>query len=109
MTKQIDEQLAKNECATRGKYTILEKLGSGQSASVYLAQTNDLAHLVALKIIKDDCWKETLKSEARTLRALNAVDEVVRLIDDKSENDNFIALEYLPVSLDTIIEQYTHQ
>ena len=99
MTASLEEKLSKGESAFVGEYKLIRLLGKGQSAHVYLAEREGLAQPAALKLIKNTGWTGALQSEAKTLRNLQTADCVVRLLDDQSADKNFIALEYLPVSL----------
>lgn len=86
-----------------GKYEILQKLGRGGMADVYLAQDSVLGHTVALKLIEhaaDADTRDAIDAERRgsVLQAhLAAIDPRVVSIYDSGDVDGFffVAMEYV--------------
>ena len=78
-----------------GKYKILDILGQGGSATVYLAQDNNIGNMWAIKkVSKSGCVKNPM-DEALMLGKLNhpALPRVFDVID--TELNTFIVMEYL--------------
>jgi len=86
-----------------GKYEILQKLGRGGMADVYLAQDSVLGHTVALKLIEhaddaDTCDAIEAERRGSVLQAhLAAIDSRVVQIFDSGDVDGFfyVAMEYV--------------
>jgi eukaryotic-like serine/threonine-protein kinase len=86
-----------------GKYEILQKLGRGGMADVYLARDNTTGAMVALKLIEHGTDVDTLDSIEAERRGtelqtrLAAVDPHVAEIYDSSDADGFfyVAMEYV--------------
>jgi serine/threonine protein kinase len=83
-----------------GPYKIIERLGAGGMAEVYLAQDTRLNRLVALKLLpsyfaSDGARLRRFQSEARAASALNHPN--ILTIHEVSENDGvyFIATEFI--------------
>jgi serine/threonine protein kinase len=83
------------------RYRILKKLGSGVTATVYLAKDRRLRKLVAMKVfdpnlLRDPRWSHRLAREARCAAELThpniaAFHEMIH-----SEGMDFIVMEYVP-------------
>ena len=86
-----------------GKYEILQKLGRGGMADVYLAQDSVLGHTVALKLIEhaadaDTCDAIEAERRGSVLQAhLAAMDHRVAQVYDSGDVDGFffVAMEYV--------------
>ena len=81
-------------------YTILQKLGSGGFACVYLAR-NSLNELVAIKLLKPKYNKsegqQLFLKEVRFLQELNHQQHILPILDyGKSEDTSYIVVEYTP-------------
>jgi serine/threonine protein kinase len=83
-----------------GPYRIIERIGAGGMAEVYLAQDTRLNRLVALKLLppyfaSDDFRLRRFQSEARAASALNHPN--ILTIHEVGENDGvyFIATEFI--------------
>jgi serine/threonine protein kinase len=83
------------------KYRILEEIGTGTVATVYLARNLATNDMVALKVMHAELTEEgqflrRFRREARLLEKLDSP-YAVRLLDyGEEEGLNFIALEYVP-------------
>jgi serine/threonine protein kinase len=83
-----------------GKYKVLERLGSGSTAGVYLCQHERVRRLVAVKVLPtssaNDPWSlERFYREARALSALDHAN-IVRAYDiDQDETLHFLVMEYV--------------
>lgn len=83
-----------------GHYTIERKLGEGGMGEVYLAFDNSLERLVALKILstafsQDADRVQRLKQEAKAISALNHPNIITIYEIGKTENIEFIAMEFV--------------
>jgi tRNA A-37 threonylcarbamoyl transferase component Bud32 len=84
------------------RYTLLEVLGDGGMARVYLARDNVLDREVALKVLRDqhaldEALVERFRREARNAAALNHPN-IVQVYDQGRDDDGtyYIAMEYVP-------------
>ncbi len=83
-----------------GSYKILDELGYGGSAAVYLAQKEDDSRKVALKVLYPHAFREPglvkrFEREARTVAKLNHPN-IIRIFDTQYEGEFFfIAMEYI--------------
>ncbi len=83
-----------------GHYTIERKIGEGGMGEVYLAFDNSLERFVALKILSESFSKDAervqrLKQEAKAASALNHPNIITIYEIGKTENIEFIAMEYV--------------
>ena len=91
-----------------GHFEILEELGVGGFATVYRARDTTLGRIVALKVphphlMRDVAYRERFLREARMAAALNHPG-VVTIHEVEQEQDGFfIAMEFLPSSLDRLL------
>ncbi|MBI2923822.1 MAG: protein kinase [Planctomycetes bacterium] len=87
--------------AAFGRYTLIEKIGSGGMGSIWKAWDNTLGRWCALKLLheehaKHDDHRERFLREARAAARL-AHPNIVQVYEVGVENDSvFIALEYVP-------------
>jgi serine/threonine protein kinase len=85
---------------TIGKYKVLERLGAGRMASVYLCEHEPTPLLVAIKVLPaakadDPASLERFYREARALAALNHPN-IVRAYDiDQDDTLHFLVMEYI--------------
>jgi serine/threonine protein kinase len=83
-----------------GKYRILDRLGSGGMAQVYLGEHRHMKHRVAIKVLppakaQDPAAVERFLREARATAALNHPN-IVRAHDiDQDDGLHFIVMEYI--------------
>src|SRR5918999_1608553 len=84
------------------RYTLLDVLGGGGMARVYLAHDNVLDREVALKVMReyyadDENFVERFRREAKNAAALNHPD-IVQVYDQGHTKDGtyYIAMEYVP-------------
>ena len=84
------------------RYTLLEVLGGGGMAQVYLAHDNVLDRKVALKVLReqyadDEEFVERFRREARSAASLNHPN-IVQVYDQGRDDDGtyYIAMEYVP-------------
>src|SRR3712207_6067926 len=85
------------------RYTLLEVLGDGGMARVFLARDNVLERDVALKILReqyadDEAFVERFRREARSAAALNHP-SIVQVYDQGRAHEDgtyYIAMEYVP-------------
>jgi serine/threonine protein kinase len=83
-----------------GPYKILEKLGEGGFATVYLAQANHLnqAKRVALKVLNSDQGYRRFQREVETVARLEHPN-IIRIFDtgeDERSGVPYFAMEYIP-------------
>jgi serine/threonine protein kinase len=85
----------------RGRYRVLERLGEGGMAIVYLAEQINVERKVALKVLhgrysEDEEFVKRFRQEARLAASLNH-SSVIRIYDFDQAADGmlFIAMEYL--------------
>jgi serine/threonine protein kinase len=96
---------------TIGKYKVLERLGSGSAASIYLCEHKLARRRVAVKVLptasaSDPSSLERFYREARALSAL-AHPNIVRAYDiDQDDTLHFLVMEYVDgSSLQEIVEK----
>ncbi len=78
-----------------GRYRLVQLLGSGAMASVWLAEDTELERNVALKILRPDADRERFRREARAVAALSHP-HVCPLFDfGETRRGPFIVLEHL--------------
>src|SRR3954451_19375818 len=83
-----------------GRYKIIRKLGAGGMADVYLAEDQELARRVAIKILNDrhaadDQFVERFRREAKNAAGLSHPNIVSIYDRGDSEGTYYIAMEYL--------------
>lgn len=84
----------------RGRYEIVEKIGSGGMAVVYRGKDRELDRYVTVKVLReeyigDDEFIERFRSEARSAAKLSHPN-IVRVYDVGADGDiNFIVMEYI--------------
>jgi serine/threonine protein kinase len=97
----------------KGKYRILDEVGQGSVATVYLAKDLESNQVIALKIIHphligEGQFLERFQREARLLAKLDSP-HVVQILDfgaDEDEELNYIAMEFIEGhTLSTILER----
>jgi serine/threonine protein kinase len=94
----------------KGKYTIMQEIGSGTVSTVYLAMNLTTNEVVALKVIHTELTEEgqflrRFRREAKLLEKLDSP-YAARLLDyGEVEGLNFVTLEYVPGrTLDQVLE-----
>ena len=93
-----------------GRYEILEEIASGGQGSVYRARDVSLNRVVALKVLhphwaRNAQYRERFLREARTAASLTHPN-VVTIYEVGEEGDQlYIAMEYLPKSLNEVLEE----
>src|SRR3954447_23093777 len=93
--------MADQVARTVGRYEVLEELGRGGMATVYLARQLDLDRLVALKELSalrqsDHSFTERFLRESRLAGSLNPPNIVTVHDYFESEGTPYIAMEYVP-------------
>ena len=83
-----------------GRYRILQKLGSGGMANVYLAEDEELGRRVAIKILNDrhasdESFVERFRREAKNAAGLSHPNIVYVYDRGEAEGTYYIAMEYL--------------
>ena len=83
-----------------GRYRILQKLGSGGMANVYLAEDEELGRRVAIKILNDrhasdESFVERFRREAKNAAGLSHPNIVSVYDRGEAEGTYYIAMEYL--------------
>jgi eukaryotic-like serine/threonine-protein kinase len=79
-----------------GRYRLLERLGAGTMAQIWLAQDLELERQVAVKILRPDADRGRFQREARAVAGLSHPN-VCRLYDfGETDEGPFMVLEYLP-------------
>jgi serine/threonine protein kinase len=92
----LDERIGQSV----GRYRIIDRLGSGGMAEVYLAHDEQLERLVALKIlpayfVSDDRRLRRFQGEAKAASGLNHPNILTIYEVGKSDGAHFIATEYI--------------
>ena len=82
------------------RYTLLNKLGGGGMANVYLAHDEVLDREVALKLMReafidDEEFLERFRREARNAASLSHPN-IAQVYDQGRDGQNYIAMEYVP-------------
>ncbi|MCZ6789098.1 MAG: protein kinase, partial [Chloroflexi bacterium] len=94
-------------------YHLLEEIAAGGQATVHKAWDTRTGQIVALKVMhphlaKDAGYLERFHREAR-LAASITHPNVIRIFDvGQSEDAHYMALEYLPLSLHSLIQTQGH-
>ena len=93
-----------------GKYQIIEEIASGGQGAVYRALDPDLDRVVALKVLHshlslDAQSQERFLREARMVASLNHPNIVTIHEVGRDGNLLFIAMEFLPSSLQDLLEE----
>jgi eukaryotic-like serine/threonine-protein kinase len=84
------------EAVIAGRYRLLERLGTGAMAQIWLARDLELERQVAVKILRPDADRERFRREARAVAGLSHPN-VCRLYDFGETGEGpFMVLEYLP-------------
>jgi len=80
---------------TLGRYTLVERLGSGAMGVVYRAEDRELSRHVAVKILSrpDDALTERLVREARSMAQVNHPNVVAVYDVGTSDSTTYIAME----------------
>lgn len=79
-----------------GRYRLLERLGTGAMAQIWLARDLELERRVAVKILRPDAERDRFTREARAVAGLSHPN-VCRLYDFGETGDGpYMVLEYLP-------------
>src|SRR2546425_4387494 len=83
-----------------GRYRIIRKLGAGGMANVYLAEDQELARSVAIKILDDrhaahDSFIQRFRREANNSAGLSHPNIVSIYDRGEAEGTYYIAMEYL--------------
>jgi len=102
LTESLPRILSVQQTVVDNRYKILELLGSGGMAGVYLAHDEVLDRDVALKVVDqrstgDREFVERFRQEARSVAALSHPNIVP--VYDRGETEDgtyYIAMEYLP-------------
>ncbi len=81
---------------TIGRYHVVRPLGAGGMGTVFLAHDPVLERDVALKVLHRDKVQSTLHEEAKALAALSHPGIVTVFEIGVHEDQDFIAMEYLP-------------
>ncbi len=93
-----------------GRYDILESVGTGGFATVYRAQDAQLGRAVALKVLHphlagDPQYVERFTREARLAASINHPNVVTIHEVSQDANSHFIAMEFLPSSLEAQLQR----
>ncbi len=91
-----------------GSYKVLEKIGAGGMASVYLAVHQDVPNLrVVLKLLSDPRMVERFRAEADKLALLDGHSNICQIKHFFNYGEDFaIAMEYIDgVTLDQIVKE----
>jgi eukaryotic-like serine/threonine-protein kinase len=81
--------------AIAGRYRLLERLGTGAMAQIWLARDLELDRAVAIKILRPDADRARFRREARAVAGLSHPN-VCRLYDfGETDEGPFMVLEYL--------------
>jgi tRNA A-37 threonylcarbamoyl transferase component Bud32 len=88
-----------------GRYEILEEIAAGGFATVYRARDTELGRVVALKVLhphmaRDPQYVERFLREARMAASISHSNVVTIHEVGREGNSHFIAMEYLPSSLE---------
>lgn len=78
-----------------GRFTVLERLGSGGSGVVFAAWDPRLERRVAVKVLHDDRGDGALEREARTLARLNHPNVVAVYEVCEADDTVFLAMEFV--------------
>ncbi|MCS7046773.1 MAG: serine/threonine protein kinase, partial [Gemmataceae bacterium] len=95
---------------TIGKYKVLERLGQGGMASVYLCEHKLMRRRVAVKVLptakaQDESARERFYREARAVAALDHPNIVHAYDIDQDESLHFLVMEYVDgASLQDIVK-----
>jgi serine/threonine-protein kinase len=93
-----------------GRYEIVERIAAGGQATVYRARDSQLGRFVALKVMHphlahDADYVERFLREARMAAALSCPNVAVIHEVGEENGAHFIAMEFLPSSLDALIKE----
>ncbi len=105
--QQVRERL---EEATAGRYQILQELGRGGMAAVYLAHEATLNRKVAIKVMRSDLMLDPTMNdrflrEARTMASFQHPNIVSVFAVESTEDLNYFVMQYVPgQALDRIIK-----
>ena len=92
-----------------GSYSILELIASGGQATVYRAWDTRSGQIIALKVMhphltRDETYRERFQREARLAEGISHPN-VIRVFEvGEDQGSHFMALEFLPLSLNDLIE-----
>ena len=90
-----------------GSYQVLERIATGGQATVYRARHNRTGQVVALKVMRTlpPALREQFQRGARLAASINHPN-VVRIHEVAQDGSNFfIAMEYLPRTLESVIRE----
>ena len=98
---QLAEDLHRPAPQRISHYEILERIGAGGMAEVFLAFDQDLQRQVALKLLPHSVWgsperRARFTQEARAASALNHPNIVTIYAIGTDQEHDFIAMEYVP-------------
>ncbi len=105
--QQVRDRL---EEVTAGRYQILEELGRGGMAAVYLAHEATLNRKVAIKVMRSDlmldpAMNDRFLREARTMASFQHPNIVSVFAVESTEDLNYFVMQYVPgQALDRIIK-----
>ena len=105
--QQVRDRL---EEVTAGRYRILEELGRGGMAAVYLAHEPTLNRKVAIKVMRSDLMLDPMMNErflreARTMASFQHPNIVSVFAVESAEDLNYFVMQYVPgQALDRIIK-----
>jgi serine/threonine protein kinase len=85
---------------TLNHFTILDRLGKGGMAEVYLAEDNNLKRRVALKVLPEEMARDPVRlkrfqREAETIAALNHPNIVTIFSIEEAEEIRFLTMEFV--------------
>ena len=93
-----------------GRYEILERMAAGGQATVYRARDVNLGRVVALKVLfpqlaSDPQFVERFMREARMAASISHPNVVTVYEVGQDSGQYFMAMEFMPSSLDTVLTE----